>query len=99
MFDLFRSRQKAVRILLVVLLGMVALSMLVYLIPGAGMSTGSKDDQVLAEIGNQVLTVREVDVEMRNLMKGREFPPELAQVVIPQKIEQMTAEYASAYEA
>ncbi|HYL73960.1 MAG TPA: peptidyl-prolyl cis-trans isomerase [Bryobacteraceae bacterium] len=99
MFDLFRSRQKAVRILLVVLLGMVALSMLVYLIPGAGMSTGSKDDQVLAEIGNQVLTVREVDIEMRNLMKGREFPPELAQVVIPQKIEQMTAEYASAYEA
>ena len=99
MFDLFRSRQKAVRVLLVVLLGMVALSMLVYLIPGAGMSSGNKDDQVLAEIGNQVLTIREVDVEMRNLMKGREFPPELAQVVIPQKIEQMTAEYASAYEA
>jgi len=100
MFDLFRSRQKAVRILLGVLLGMVALSMLVYLIPGAGSSpVGSKDDQVLAEIGKEVLTVRDVETQIQAQMKGRQLPPELAQILIPQKIEQMTAERASAYEA
>jgi peptidyl-prolyl cis-trans isomerase D len=100
MFDLFRSRQKAVRILLGVLLGMVALSMLVYLIPGAGSSPmGSKDDQILAEIGKEVLTVRDVETQIQAQMKGRQLPPELAQILIPQKIEQMTAERASAYEA
>ena len=101
MFDLFRSRQKAVRIMLGVILGIVALSMLVYLIPGAGSSTGagSKDDQVIAEIGNQVLTVHDVDVQIQMAMRRHEIEPRMAQIMVPQRIEEMTAEWASAYEA
>jgi len=99
MFDLFRSRQKAVRILLSVLLGMVALSMLVYLIPGAGSPTGNKNDQIVAEIGKQVLTVHDVEMDVQRAMKGRQLPPDLVQAVIPQRIEELTAERALAYEA
>ena len=45
MFDLFRSREKSVRILLGALLVVVALSMLIYLIPG-----GPGPDPVRQEI-------------------------------------------------
>ena len=52
MFDLFRSRDKAVRILLGALLVVVALSMLTYLIPSY--STGaSTSDVVVAEVGKE----------------------------------------------
>ena len=99
MFDLFRSRQKAVRILLGGLLTIVALSMLVYLIPGAGTPTGDRNDQVIAEIGKDVLTVRDVELQVQQDLKSRNVPPDLVQVLIPQRVDEMIAEYALAYEA
>jgi hypothetical protein len=53
MFNLFRSRQKAVRYMLVGILSVVGLSMVVYLIPGFGGPAAPRglDEQVLAEVG------------------------------------------------
>jgi peptidyl-prolyl cis-trans isomerase D len=100
MFDLFRSRAKAVRVLLGVMLGMVALSMLVYLIPGAGTTTtADQNDQVVAEIGKDVLTLHDVELGIQNQLRTQQIPPDLVQVIIPQQVDQMVEERAIAYEA
>jgi peptidyl-prolyl cis-trans isomerase D len=100
MFDLFRSRAKAVRILLGAMLGMVALSMLLYLIPGAGTpTTTDQNDQVVAEIGKDVLTLHDVELGIQNNLRSNQIPPDLVQVIIPQQVDQMVEEYAIAYEA
>jgi len=98
MFDLFRSRAKAVRYLLGGLLGIVALSMVITLIPGYGSGTSSTDN-VIAEIGKGALTVKEVQNEMQQLVRGKQIPSDLVAVYLPQRIEQMIMERAVAYQA
>jgi parvulin-like peptidyl-prolyl isomerase len=100
MFDLFRSRAKTVRILLTAMLGIMALSMLVYLIPGAGVTTAADSgDQVVAEIGKSEVTVAQVQQQLKNVLQNRQLPPELAATYIPQIVDQAIAERAISYEA
>ncbi|HXB67474.1 MAG TPA: peptidyl-prolyl cis-trans isomerase [Candidatus Acidoferrales bacterium] len=98
MFDLFRSRDKAVRILLGALLLMVAISMLAYLIPNYG-SSSSSADMVLAEVGNDVITITEAQKVVQGAMRNRQLPPEVLPNYVPQMVEQMIIERAMAYEA
>jgi peptidyl-prolyl cis-trans isomerase D len=99
MFDLFRSRAKAVRYLLGGLLMIVALSMVVTLIPGWGSSTGSADDNIVAEVGKDAITTRDVQNELQALLRNKQVPSELLPVYAPQYIDQMITERAVAYEA
>src|SRR5260370_4818873 len=99
MFDLFRSQQKAVRILLGVLLGMVAISMLVYLIPGAGGPSGNRDDQGVAERDKEPITIHDVELQIRKITQGRQISQDVVGVLIPQLIDQAIADRAMAYEA
>jgi peptidyl-prolyl cis-trans isomerase D len=103
MFDIFRSRQKAVRILLGVILGVVSLSMLIYLIPGVGSGITPGDssgtDQVVAEIGKSDVTVADVQQQLKNVLQNQRLPPDLAASYIPQLVDQAISERAVAYEA
>ncbi len=100
MFDLFRSSQKGKKILLSVVLGVVALSMLLYLIPGAGTSMGSgSNDQIVAEIGSDSITVRQVEQGIRNVIQGRQVSPDVISAIVPQLVEQTITDRALAYEA
>jgi peptidyl-prolyl cis-trans isomerase D len=98
MFDLFRSRDKAMRYVLGGVLGLVALSMVITLIPGFG-STGRPAEQVVADVGGEPITAREVQVLISQMTKNRQFPPEMIQIYIPQLVDQMVAERALAYQA
>jgi len=99
MFDLFRSRDKAVRILLTGILSVVALSMVAYLIPGYGGSTTSSSDNIVAEVGKINITVHDVQLAIRSATKSREIPPEMMGHLVPNIIDQMINEKALIYQA
>ena len=98
MFDLFRSRAKAVRYLLGFLLMLVAISMVVTLIPGWG-TMGDGSDQVVAEIGGEALTTREVQLQVQKEMRNKSFTAEMAATYLPQLVERMITDRALAYQA
>jgi peptidyl-prolyl cis-trans isomerase D len=99
MFDLFRSRAKAVRILLGGMLLIVAVSMVTYLIPGFGSGGGGSQDQVVAEIGKEVLTVHEVQQRMLAAMRNKSVPRDAAGMFVQQMVDEMISTSALTYEA
>jgi peptidyl-prolyl cis-trans isomerase D len=100
MFDLFRSRDKAVRIVLTALLVLVGLSMVTYLIPSNGMDpTAAPDSTVVATIGKDQITSQQVSKAVSNMTQSRQLPKELLAIYVPQIVQQMISEHAMAYEA
>jgi peptidyl-prolyl cis-trans isomerase D len=99
MFDLFRSRDKAVRILLGALLVVVGLSMLTYLIPSYNTGTGSSNDQVVAKIGGEEVTTSYIQQLIQATMRGRQLPPEIIPNYIPEIVNNVVTDRALAYEA
>src|SRR5512146_2316395 len=98
MFDLFRSREKSVRILLGALLVLVGLSMLTYLIPSYG-SGGSSDDVVIAEVGGTQITMPDMQRIVQAQLRGRNMPAEVLPAYIPNMVDQVINEHALEYEA
>jgi peptidyl-prolyl cis-trans isomerase D len=98
MFDLFRSRDKAIRILLGAMLLLVGLSMLTYLIPNYNNGVTS-NDQVVAEVGKEAITTSDVQKVVQNSQRQRQLPPEILPSFVPQMVEDMITERALAYEA
>lgn len=100
MFDLFRSREKSVRILLGVLLGLIAISMLLYLIPGGPGNTGPGGDNVLATVGDQKITTTDVDRTMQSLTRGQQnLPRAVLAMYVPSVVNQLVEAKAMAYQA
>src|SRR5919109_1500168 len=98
MFDLFRSREKSVRILLGALLVLVAFSMLTYLVPSYN-TGGSSTDTVIAEIGGEVITMQEVQHLVQATVRSRQLPPEILPNYVPTMIDNMITERALVLEA
>jgi peptidyl-prolyl cis-trans isomerase D len=98
MFDLFRSREKAVRILLGGLLLLVALSMLTYLIPSY--STGSDpSDNVLAEVGSDKIMLPDMQRLIQNAIRNRNIPAQILPNYVPELVQEAITERALEYEA
>jgi peptidyl-prolyl cis-trans isomerase D len=100
MFDLFRSRDKAVRILLGAILAVVALSMVTYLIPG-GPATGGTglDSTSVAKVGDEDITVLMAQRAIQNALRGANLQPSFYSIYVPRIIDSLINERAMAYEA
>lgn len=101
MFDLFRSREKSVRYLLGALLGLVALSMVITLVPGYGGGWGSSsgDATVLAEVGSEKITATEVRQFLARELRGNQIPKGMEQFYLPMIVQQLVGRKAIAYQA
>jgi peptidyl-prolyl cis-trans isomerase D len=98
MFDLFRRRDKFVRYVLTALLGLVALSMVITLIPGYGTPSAGSEN-IVAEVGGEPITMQEVRNTLQMAVRNGRIPSQALQFYAPQVIEQMIAERAVAYQA
>jgi peptidyl-prolyl cis-trans isomerase D len=100
MFNLFRSRQKAVRYMLAGILSVVGLSMIVYLIPGFGTPTTPRglDEQVIAEIGGNKITAQYVLATFQQVTARQNIPPGMMEYYLPQFIDQMVQDRAVVYQ-
>ena len=101
MFDLFRRRDKSVRILLGVLLGLVALSMLVYLIPGGpGSGASASGENTVAVVGDQKITSQDVQRSIQRMVQNQtNLPKSLLANYIPAIVNQLVDGKAMAYKA
>jgi peptidyl-prolyl cis-trans isomerase D len=98
MFDLFRSRDKVVKIFLGGLLVVVALSMLTYLVPSYEQGS-SQNGTVVAQVGDQKIMSTDIQRAVQRLTQGRSLPPELLPNYIPTIIDQEIDNRAIQYEA
>src|ERR1039457_3959060 len=98
MFDLFRSRDKAVRILLGALLLLVAFSMLTYLVPNYNNGTTSSDT-VIAEVGKTTITLADTQRLIQSTIGSPQLPTEILPTYIPQMLDQMVTDRAMELEA
>lgn len=99
MFDLFRSRDKAVRAFLVFLLAIVALSMITYLIPQTGAGTTVGDQAVVAKIGSETITAQEVTKAISRFTQNQKVPAQMLAYYAPQVIQQLIDSRVVAWKA
>ena len=83
MFDLFRSREKAMKYLLTAVLSIVALSMVITLVPGITNPQMSDSDPALAHVCNASVTPGDVRTQVENITRGGQLPPQMVSSYLP----------------
>lgn len=101
MLNLFRSREKTQKLVLSILLGLVAVSMLVYLIPGGfGTMGDASGANVVAQVGDQQVTTQDVDRQVTRMTRSQpNLPKAYLAMFVPQMVENLITEKAMAYKA
>ena len=94
----FENQKTGVRILFGVIIGMLALSMLLYLVPQGPDSTQTSGD-VVAKIGDQSITLSDISQRLNEIRQNNPIPHQLEGLYANQILKQLVFQKEVEYEA
>jgi peptidyl-prolyl cis-trans isomerase D len=94
----FDNQKTGVRILFGVIIGMLALSMLLYLVP-QGTSTGEVSTDTVAKVGDQTVTKADIDQQLNEIRQRNPIPQALEGLYASQILKQLVFVKEVEYEA
>ena len=92
------EQKTGVRILFGVIIGILALSMLLYLVP-QGTTTAETSADVVARVGDQSITLADIHTKMNEIRQRNQIPRQLEGLYARQILNQEVFEREIAYEA
>jgi len=92
------NQKTGVRILFGVVIGMIALSMLLYLVP-QGTSTGEASTDTVAKIGDQSVTLADITQQLNEIRQRNPIPQQLEGLYAGQILKQMVFQKEVEFEA
>ena len=99
MLEKIQKRGQAVRILLAAIIGVIALSMLITMLPGSMSSPSAASPDAVVEVDGQVITAGDVRRQIQLASQGRSIPPSIEPFYAKQFLDQMVMERLIEYEA
>ncbi len=98
MAGLFENKQVLTRIFIGIFVGLIAVSMLLYLVP-QGPGTGAASTDSVASVGGQTISVQEIQQQMQQLAQGRPIPKVMEGIYARQILNSLIFEKEIQYEA
>lgn len=98
MAGVFDNQKTGVRILFGVFIGMIAVSMLLYLVP-QGPDTAQTAGDVVAKIGDQSVTLSDINQRLSEIRQNNPIPPQLEGLYASQILKQLVFQKEIEYEA
>lgn len=94
----FENQKTGVRILFGVIIGILALSMLLYLVP-QGSNTAESATDVVARVGDQSVTLADIQQQLTQIRQQSQVPPQLEGLYARQILSQLVFQKEIEYEA
>jgi peptidyl-prolyl cis-trans isomerase D len=95
---LFENKQVLTRILIGIFVGLIAISMLLYLVP-QGPGTGASSTDTIATVGSQSISLQEVQQQMAQMSQGRQIPKMMEAFYARQILDRLIFDKEIEYEA
>jgi peptidyl-prolyl cis-trans isomerase D len=95
----FENKKTGVRILFGVVIGMIALSMLLYLVPQGTNTASEGAADVVAQIGDQSVTLADINTQLNQIRQRNNIPRQLEGFYASQLLKQLVFEKEIEYEA
>ncbi len=94
----FENQKTGVRVLFGVIIGILALSMLLYLVP-QGSNTAESATDVVARVGDQSVTLSDIQQQLTQIRQQNQVPPQLEGLYARQILSQLVFQKEIEYEA